>query len=60
MSDQQDQAEDVGLVTPHDQSDPSKDDDTHILQLRQVMTYSALQGTQTVLLCDLLENIYCY
>ncbi|XP_057204330.1 GRAM domain-containing protein 2A isoform X2 [Triplophysa rosa] len=40
MSDQQDQAEDVGLVTPHDQSDPSKDDDTHIsLQLEDDLSY---------------------
>ncbi|XP_056318908.1 GRAM domain-containing protein 2A isoform X2 [Danio aesculapii] len=29
MSDHQDQAEDVGLLTPHDQSEPSKDDDMH-------------------------------
>lgn len=35
MSDHQDQAEDVGLLTPHDQSEPSKDDDMHF---RQVMT----------------------
>lgn len=35
MSDHQDQAEDVGLLTPHDQSEPSKDDDMHF---RQVMS----------------------
>ncbi|XP_051756817.1 GRAM domain-containing protein 2A isoform X3 [Ctenopharyngodon idella] len=29
MNDHQDQAEDVGLLIPHDQSEPSKDDDMH-------------------------------
>lgn len=44
MNDEQYQAEVVGLVTPHDQSDPSKDDDAHISQLRQVVTYPALHN----------------